>query len=110
MSASRLLNVYNGGGYKITSSKIFNKTIDFYLRSSTTTIDNNKRGIMTSCNNSAAANDKCITLDNLNPSIKIMEYAVRGPLVIRAAEIEKELEKVIMVLVVSFCDFCDVKK
>jgi alanine transaminase len=34
-----------------------------------------------------------LTMDNLNPQIKIMEYAVRGPLVIRAGEIEKELEK-----------------
>lgn len=33
-------------------------------------------------------------MDNLNPNIKVMEYAVRGPLVIRAGEIEKELEKV----------------
>jgi len=31
----------------------------------------------------------------MNPSIKAMEYAVRGPLVIRATELEKELEKVI---------------
>lgn len=37
---------------------------------------------------------KCVTLDNMNPAIKVMEYAVRGPLVIRASEIEKELEKV----------------
>ena len=36
-----------------------------------------------------------ITLDNMNPAIKKMEYAVRGPLVIRANAIEKELEKVI---------------
>ena len=35
-----------------------------------------------------------ITLDNMNPAIKRMEYAVRGPLVIRATAIEKELEKV----------------
>ncbi|RZC40255.1 hypothetical protein BDFB_011666 [Asbolus verrucosus] len=35
-----------------------------------------------------------LTLDNLNPNVKVMEYAVRGPLVIRAGEIEKELEKV----------------
>ncbi|XP_021957727.1 alanine aminotransferase 2-like isoform X2 [Folsomia candida] len=34
---------------------------------------------------------KTITLDNMNPNIKTMEYAVRGPLVIRATEIEKEL-------------------
>ncbi|XP_046396155.1 alanine aminotransferase 2 isoform X2 [Ischnura elegans] len=36
---------------------------------------------------------KNIILDNMNPRIKTMEYAVRGPLVIRATEIEKELEK-----------------
>nr|CAD7437493.1 unnamed protein product [Timema bartmani] len=36
---------------------------------------------------------KQLCIDNLNPNIKLMEYAVRGPLVIRASEIEKELEK-----------------
>ena len=35
-----------------------------------------------------------VTMDNLNPAIKTMEYAVRGPLVIRATEIEKELQSV----------------
>lgn len=35
-----------------------------------------------------------LTLANLNPNVKVMEYAVRGPLVIRAGEIEKELEQV----------------
>lgn len=34
-------------------------------------------------------------MENINPNVKIMEYAVRGPLVIRATQIEKELEKVI---------------
>lgn len=39
---------------------------------------------------------KILNLDNINPNIKTMEYAVRGPIVIRAVEIEKELaEKVI---------------
>lgn len=33
-------------------------------------------------------------MENLNPNIIKLEYAVRGPLVIRAAEIEKEIEKV----------------
>lgn len=41
---------------------------------------------------------KCVTYDNMNPAIKVMEYAVRGPLVIRASEIEKELEKVSLIL------------
>ncbi|GFS89843.1 alanine aminotransferase 2 [Nephila pilipes] len=36
---------------------------------------------------------KTVTLNNMNPNIKKMEYAVRGPLVIRAAEIERELKK-----------------
>ena len=33
-----------------------------------------------------------VTLDNMNPCIKKMEYAVRGPLVIRATAIEKVAE------------------
>lgn len=39
---------------------------------------------------------KALTIENINPNILKLEYAVRGPLVIRATEIEKELEKVIM--------------
>lgn len=35
-----------------------------------------------------------ITLENMNPLVKKMEYAVRGPLVIRATAIEKELQAV----------------
>lgn len=34
-------------------------------------------------NGSPAAASKTITLDTMNPHIKTMEYAVRGPLVIR---------------------------
>ncbi|XP_022129711.2 alanine aminotransferase 1 [Pieris rapae] len=36
---------------------------------------------------------KAITMDNINPNIVKLEYAVRGPLVTRAGEIEKELQK-----------------
>jgi len=36
--------------------------------------------------------DRVITIDNMNPNVKKMEYAVRGPLVIRATAIEKELQ------------------
>lgn len=39
----------------------------------------------------SAAVDRVLSVDNINPNIKTMEYAVRGPLVIRAGEIEKEL-------------------
>lgn len=33
-------------------------------------------------------------MESLNPNIRVMEYAVRGPIVARAAEIEKELKQV----------------
>uniref|UniRef100_A0A182VSP7 alanine transaminase n=1 Tax=Anopheles minimus TaxID=112268 RepID=A0A182VSP7_9DIPT len=36
---------------------------------------------------------RCVSIENINPAIKTMEYAVRGPLVIRAGVIEKELEQ-----------------
>lgn len=37
---------------------------------------------------------RVITIENMNPLVKKMEYAVRGPLVIRATAIEKELQAV----------------
>jgi len=49
---------------------------------------------------SAAMGDKkgsggrVLNIDNMNPNVKVMEYAVRGPLVIRAGQIEEELQKV----------------
>lgn len=43
---------------------------------------------------SSCKRQRCLSIDNMNPCVKVMEYAVRGPLVIRAGEIEKELEKV----------------
>ena len=42
----------------------------------------------------AASAGRVLTMDTLNPNVRAMEYAVRGPIVVRAAEIEKELEKV----------------
>jgi len=42
----------------------------------------------------AGCTSRCLTLDNMNPCVKTMEYAVRGPLVIRATEIEKQLQQV----------------
>lgn len=35
-----------------------------------------------------------LVMENLNPQIKIMQYAVRGPLTQKAGEFEKELERV----------------
>lgn len=45
---------------------------------------------------------KVLTMDTLNPHIKTMEYAVRGPIVIRAGEIEKELESVLCIQRIQF--------
>ncbi|XP_039609741.1 alanine aminotransferase 2-like isoform X1 [Polypterus senegalus] len=36
---------------------------------------------------------KVLTIDTMNPNIKKVEYAVRGPIVLRAVEIEKELQE-----------------
>ncbi|XP_053400985.1 alanine aminotransferase 2-like [Mercenaria mercenaria] len=36
---------------------------------------------------------KVLSVENMNPHVKNMEYAVRGPIVIRAGEIEQELAK-----------------
>merc|ERR1712142_872954 len=38
-------------------------------------------------------NETQVTLDNMNPCVKKMEYAVRGPLVIRASALEQELKQ-----------------
>ncbi|XP_025411330.1 alanine aminotransferase 2 isoform X2 [Sipha flava] len=35
---------------------------------------------------------KVLNLENMNPNVRIMEYAVRGPLLIRATQIENELK------------------
>jgi len=43
---------------------------------------------------SSTAGARVLTMDTLNPNVRAMEYAVRGPVVIRAAAIEKELQKV----------------
>lgn len=50
---------------------------------------NNQRPTM-----SSSAGSKMLTLETMNPNVIKMEYAVRGPLVIRAAEIEKEMQQV----------------
>lgn len=37
---------------------------------------------------------RILTLESMNPRIRNVEYAVRGPIVIRAVELEKELQQV----------------
>eukprot|EP00090_Calanus_glacialis_P014648 TRINITY_DN2347_c0_g1_i1.p1 TRINITY_DN2347_c0_g1~~TRINITY_DN2347_c0_g1_i1.p1 ORF type:complete len:484 (-),score=196.37 TRINITY_DN2347_c0_g1_i1:153-1604(-) len=41
----------------------------------------------------APNNDTQVTVENMNPCVKKMEYAVRGPLVIRASALELELKQ-----------------
>ncbi|XP_056155286.1 alanine aminotransferase 2-like [Lampris incognitus] len=43
--------------------------------------------------NGSRCRGKVLTLDNMNPYVKRVEYAVRGPIVQRAVEIEKELKE-----------------
>lgn len=38
--------------------------------------------------------DKILSMENLNPQVKAVEYAVRGPIVIKAAEIERIIQQV----------------
>lgn len=45
----------------------------------------------TSCSSGSKRTAKVLTLDTLNPHIKKMEYAVRGPIVQRAVQIQDEL-------------------
>lgn len=54
------------------------------------------RGMASSAATTAAAAGprKVLTEDNVFMNLRKMEYAVRGPLLIRALEIEKELQKV----------------
>ena len=38
--------------------------------------------------------ERTLTMESLNPHVKAVEYAVRGPIVIKAGEIEKDLQQV----------------
>ena len=48
---------------------------------------------------------KILTMENLNPRVIEIEYAVRGPIVIRAGEIEKEIKSVLTILGKNKSDF-----
>lgn len=42
--------------------------------------------------------NRVLNMDTMNPNVKRVEYAVRGPIVQRALQIEKELKEVQCVL------------
>ncbi|TTK32042.1 Alanine aminotransferase 2 [Bagarius yarrelli] len=43
--------------------------------------------------------EKTLNMENLNPKVKAVEYAVRGPIVIKATEIENLIQKVVALCV-----------
>lgn len=45
--------------------------------------------------NSEKMAEKILTIDNMNPVVKMLEYAVRGPLAVRASQIQKELSTMV---------------
>lgn len=70
------------------------------LRISSTSLS--RRTVMTSA--ALKMENRTLTPENMNSNLIRMEYAVRGPLVIRAAAIEKELEQVLLFL--KWHDMC----
>ena len=96
MSLSRILNVCQKTGVNnllrtnIRSSASLNGQLSLEIVSDSNLQSTRTMATMKPCD----PYKRCISIDNINPAIKIMEYAVRGPLVIRAAAIEKELEQV----------------
>lgn len=67
-------------------SSLLSSTVSKPSQSSVDCEQSNKRTM--------ASSAKTLTLDSMNPNVIKMEYAVRGPLVIRAGEIEKEIKQV----------------
>lgn len=91
MISSRCLNTVLIGGARQNSrlsAKIhlhFDNLLSATGTSSSSLIEQNNKRKMSS---------KVLTLDSMNPNIIKMEYVVRGPLIIRAGEIENEIRQV----------------
>lgn len=73
--------------HQLTSRALLHNTTNIFNQTSSS---NQTNRTMATTN----VNNKLLSLDNINPNVIKMEYAVRGPLVIRAAQIEKELQEV----------------
>ncbi|KAG5887845.1 hypothetical protein JTB14_005611 [Gonioctena quinquepunctata] len=89
MSSSRLLSplqIYNGLRLRRYSTSFQRQKSAVGFRSAWAAKEKQNWRAM-------ASHQPTLNIDNLNPCVKVMEYAVRGPLVIRAGEIEKELEQ-----------------
>ena len=70
--------------------RLLNRKLIRTLKSAETTLS----GTMAVNGSQPSRGSKVLTMETLNPNIKEMEYAVRGPIVARAGEIEKELQQV----------------
>ena len=75
------------------------KYLQRVVTSKTSADPNSKRqeqrlGQLRQLSTTAKMSNKLLTIDTLNPLVKEVEYAVRGPIVQLAAEIEKELDSV----------------
>ncbi|XP_020709444.1 alanine aminotransferase 2 [Athalia rosae] len=99
MSSTRMLNPVianwpkpsSGNGGCWPADRTVGARIHRIRSSSASVITHNSRAMASV--GSSSVNGKVLSLDNINPNLKRMEYAVRGPLLIRALEIEKELAK-----------------
>lgn len=96
MINSRCLNTLLKRGDVTSSCLQFNRSL-IATSSQSNTLLGIRKSVLTESERKtmATSTNRTLTLDSLNPNVIKMEYAVRGPLVIRAGEIEKELKQVI---------------
>ncbi|XP_065210755.1 alanine aminotransferase 1-like [Planococcus citri] len=80
---------YKSRCYRITLRHLSNRRVEFADQSSKKFLNVNIVKKRYKMNNYST--ERILTLDNMNSAVKKLEYAVRGPLVIRAVEIQKEL-------------------
>lgn len=86
---------YKSRCYRITLRHLSNRRVEFADQSSKKFLNVNVVKKRYKMNNYSSQSEKILTIDNMSSSVKKIEYAVRGPLVIRAVELQKELlEKV----------------
>lgn len=97
MISSRCLNtVLNSSGRNNCRLSTKNRNFSSLLTTAVETLSQSTNQVESGnkTNQKRTMSTKTLTLDSMNPNVIKMEYAVRGPLVIRAGEIEKEIKQV----------------
>lgn len=97
MISSRCLNtVLNRSGRNNCRLSTRNRNFSNLLTTAVETLSQSTNQVErdNNTNQKRTMSTKTLTLDSMNPNVIKMEYAVRGPLVIRAGEIEKEIKQV----------------